>query len=235
MSTAGEGIVSRPGEGVVSGAGDSVDRSGALRTTADLDRLDFTKGGGLVTVVAQDAVTGLVLMVAHANRDALERTMNEGTLWLWSRSRGQTWRKGATSGASLAVTTLTSDCDGDAVLARVVPAGPACHTGATACFPEAPTLVALDRVIAARATTAPGSSYTALLLADPNLRLKKIGEEAAEFLLAAAHGDRTGVAEEGADLLFHLLVAVRGAGVESADLLRVLERRRSEVGRPDVP
>src|SRR5918911_5083465 len=99
----------------------------------DLESLDFTKGGGVVTVVAQDARTGAVLMVAHADREALARTIETGEMHYRSRSRGL-WRKGATSGNTQHVVSLTADCDGDAVLARVRPAGPACHTGAVSCF-----------------------------------------------------------------------------------------------------
>jgi phosphoribosyl-ATP pyrophosphohydrolase/phosphoribosyl-AMP cyclohydrolase len=193
----------------------------------DLDRLDFSKGDGLVTVVAQDAATGLVLMIAHANREALERTLDEGVLWLWSRSRRALWRKGTTSGALLRIVALSADCDGDAVLARVDPAGPACHTGREACFADAPPLAALDVTLAARALAPPESSYSAGLLADRNRRLKKIGEEAAEFVVACAGDDREAARREGADLLFHLLVAARGAGVSARELLAELESRRS--------
>ena len=102
----------------------------------DLDWLDFAKGGGLVTVVTQDAVSGAVLMVAHADRAALERTLDTGEMHYHSRTRGL-WRKGATSGNTQRVVSLSADCDGDAILARVVPLGPACHTGATTCFDRA--------------------------------------------------------------------------------------------------
>ena len=101
----------------------------------DLSSLDFTKGGGVVTVIAQDAATGVVLMLAHADREALERTLETGEMHYRSRSRGL-WRKGATSGNVQRVVSLSADCDGDAVLARVTPAGPACHTGAESCFGE---------------------------------------------------------------------------------------------------
>src|SRR3954471_1614976 len=99
----------------------------------DLDALDFAKGNGLVTVIAQDALSGVVLMVAHADREALERTIATGEMHYHSRTRGL-WHKGATSGNTQRVVSLSPDCDGDAVLARVAPAGPACHTGATSCF-----------------------------------------------------------------------------------------------------
>ena len=119
--------------------------------SAALDRLDFARGGGLIAVIAQHAHTGEVLMLAYANREALERTLAERVMWYFSRSRDELWRKGDTSGNVQNVVSLHGDCDGDAVLARVLPAGPACHTGAANCFDAAPTLTALDRVIAERA------------------------------------------------------------------------------------
>src|ERR671915_164894 len=133
-----------------------------------LDTLDFEKGNGLVTVVAQDAHTGAVLMVAHADREALERTIATGEMHYRSRTRGL-WHKGATSGNVQRVVSLTPDCDGDAVLARVVSAGPACHTGSATCFPSADAghitarvLSRLDQVIAERAATPAqdATSYT---------------------------------------------------------------------------
>src|SRR5688500_20238299 len=121
--------------------------------TLDLDALDFTKGGGVVSVVVQDATTGTVLMTAFADREALERTLATGEMHYHSRSRGL-WHKGATSGNTQRVVSLEADCDGDAVLARVVPAGPACHTGTASCFAAsaavADALSELDRIIASR-------------------------------------------------------------------------------------
>ena len=200
----------------------------------DLARLDFEKGGGLVTVVAQDARTGAVLMVAHADRSALERTIETGEMHYHSRARGL-WHKGATSGNTQRVVSLTPDCDGDAVLARVHPAGPACHTGELSCFGEtalaADALSALDRVLAQRAAahTAPGtsSSYTRRLLADRNLRLKKLGEEMAELIMACADGDPGRGAQEGMDVIYHTLVALRALDVTIDDLRSIaLERAR---------
>ncbi len=206
--------------------------SGAPRVTLDLGALDFAKGGGLVTVVAQDAATGAVLMVAHADREALERTLATGEMHYRSRTRGP-WRKGETSGHVQRVVALHADCDGDAVLARVVPAGPACHTGSTSCFgepaPGADVLGALDRLIAAReaGADAPGErpSHTRRLLSDRNLRLKKLGEEAAELVLALADADAARSAEEAADLVYHALVALWAEGVTLADVREALARR----------
>lgn len=199
-----------------------------------LPELDFSKGNGLVTVIAQDARTGVVLMVAHADREALERTVATGEMHYRSRTRGL-WHKGETSGNVQRLVSLTADCDGDAVLARVIPAGPACHGGSTTCFgaadPLRPTnevLARLDRVIADRAAQPSddgGTSYTRRLLADRNLRLKKLGEECAELVTACADGDRERAAGEGADLLYHVLVAVRALGVSLEDLCVELARR----------
>jgi phosphoribosyl-ATP pyrophosphohydrolase/phosphoribosyl-AMP cyclohydrolase len=202
----------------------------------DLDALDFVKGNGLVTVVAQDARSGAVLMVAHADRAALERTVETGEMHYRSRSRGP-WHKGATSGNTQRVVTLTADCDRDAVLARVVPGGPACHAGTISCFGDpglvSDVLAELDATIARRAAEPPDGgaqlpvpSYTRRLLGDRNLRLKKLGEEAAELAVACADGDAARAVEEGADLVYHMLVALQAVGVTLDDLRRVLGMRR---------
>ena len=193
----------------------------------DLNALDFEKGGGLVTVVAQDAASGQALMVAFATRESLERTIASGEMHYHSRSRGP-WHKGATSGNTQRVVSLNADCDGDAVLARVIPAGPACHTGAVSCFGDEPaeTLAELDATIDARAGAAEHGSYTAKLLADRNLRLKKIGEEASEFVTACADGDAGRANEEAADLLYHTLVALHAAGGSLSAVREVLRARR---------
>ena len=205
----------------------------------DLDALDFAKGGGLVTVIAQDARTGAVLMLAHADRDALERTLATGEMHYRSRSRGP-WRKGETSGNVQRVVSLSADCDGDAVLARIEPAGPACHTGDRSCFGgaalAADALSVLDSIIARRTVTAsaPGGedpSYTRRLLRDRNLRLKKIGEEAAELVVALADGNAGRAAEEGADLIFHALVGLHAAGVSLDDIRSILALRSTALRR----
>ena len=197
----------------------------------DLDELDFAKGDGLVTVVAVDAVTGALLMVAHADRDALERTIATGEMHYRSRSRGR-WHKGATSGNVQRLVSLSADCDGDAVLARVRPAGPACHTGAVTCFgAEALGLDALgtlDGTIASRAADIAGPGHTRRLLADRNLRLKKLGEEATELAIACADADPVRAASEGADLIYHVLVALRALGVTLDDVRRELDRRATD-------
>lgn len=199
--------------------------------TFDLDSLDFTKGQGTVTVVAQDARTGAVLMVAHADREALERTLATGEMHYRSRTRGL-WHKGATSGNVQRVVSLHHDCDADAVLARVAAAGPACHTGAVSCFGEAALaadeLGVLDATIASRSATEEGSapSYTRKLLSDRNLRLKKLGEEAAELVTACADADLARAREEAADVIYHAMVALRAVGGSLDDVRAVLADRR---------
>jgi len=196
--------------------------------TLNLDALDFAKGNGTVTVVTQDIVSGQVLMVAAADRDALEETVRTGEMHYRSRTRGL-WRKGATSGHVQAVVSLTADCDGDAVLALVRQRGVACHTGGASCFDDAPPsdiLSALDDVIAQRAAeTNKSTSYTRRLLDNRNLRLKKLGEECSELVVALADRDRERVAEEAADLIYHALVGLRAEGVSLADVRTVLDQR----------
>lgn len=199
--------------------------------TFDINKLDFSKSNGLVTVVAQDAVTGAVLMIAHADRAALEKTIETGEMHYTSRTRGL-WHKGATSGNTQRVVSLTADCDSDAVLARINPTGPACHTGSTSCFENtsADAISELDGIIAQRAATADSAetkSYTQRLLGDRNLRLKKIGEESAELVVALADSDTERAKEEAADLLYHVLVALRSAGISYDDVRKTLAERRS--------
>ena len=197
----------------------------------DLDTLNFTKGAGLVTVVAQDARNGTILMVAHADREALEQTIATGEMHYRSRARGL-WHKGASSGNTQRLISLSADCDGDAVLARVDPAGPACHTGDRSCFGAAAlgadALGLLDRTIADRAAEGvnAGRGYTRKLLADRNLRLKKLGEEATELAVACADGDKPRAAAEAADLIYHTLVALRALGI-SLDAVRAELESRS--------
>lgn len=205
-----------------------------INTPLDLTSLNFEKGDGLVTVVAQDADTGVVLMVAHANYEALSKTLQCGEMHYTSRTRGL-WHKGATSGNVQRVVSLTVDCDADAVLARVRPAGPACHNGTTSCFRSpalgATALSVLSNTIARRAESVSGQSpsYTHKLLADRNLRLKKLGEEATELAVACADNDAARAQNEAADLMYHALVALQALGVSLTDVQHTL------AGRVDAP
>jgi phosphoribosyl-AMP cyclohydrolase / phosphoribosyl-ATP pyrophosphohydrolase len=189
---------------------------------------------GLVPCVVQDWDTGEVLTLAYMNAEALRRTQATGELHLYSRSRQEQWHKGATSGHTQAVKALRYDCDADALLALVVPNGPACHTGERTCFHNgdfeaaAPheVLPALERTIAARAAAKPEGSYTAELLADPRGIGDKVEEEAEEVARAAREESGERVAEEAADVLYHLAVLLRSRGLGLADAERVLDGRR---------
>jgi len=193
---------------------------------------------GLIPCVVQDAATGEVLMLAWQSREALEHTLSSGKATFWSRSRNELWVKGATSGNTQEVRAARTDCDRDAVLVRVTPAGPACHTGARSCFfealgPDAPeaageTLARLEQTLAARRTDPPAGSYTAKLYGDDNLRHKKIGEEATELVMASLRGDKTEIASEAADLLYHLLVLLQARDVSLTDVAAFLREREGK-------
>jgi phosphoribosyl-ATP pyrophosphohydrolase/phosphoribosyl-AMP cyclohydrolase len=189
---------------------------------------------GLVPCVVQDWHSGEVLMLAYMNEEALKCTRATGELHLWSRSRGELWHKGATSGNTQTVKALRIDCDGDTLLALVEPAGPACHTGERTCFhrgelaPNAPheTLPGLERTLRARALERPAGSYTVTLLDDPPLIGEKVMEEAEEVSRAAREESDERVDEEAADVLYHLLVLLHSRGRALADAERVLDERR---------
>jgi phosphoribosyl-ATP pyrophosphohydrolase/phosphoribosyl-AMP cyclohydrolase len=189
---------------------------------------------GLVPCIVQDWRTGEVLTLAYMNAEALARTRATNEMHFWSRSRGELWRKGETSGNTQTLKALRYDCDGDALLALVEPTGPACHTGERTCFhrgetqPTAPyeVLPTLERTIDERANTRPGGSYTASLLADPGRIAEKVQEEAEEVARAAREETDDRVAEEAADVLYHLAVLLRGRGLRLADAERVLDGRR---------
>ena len=192
---------------------------------------------GLVPVIAQDASTGEVLMLAYANREAVEETTKTGEAHYYSRSRGKLWRKGATSGNTQRVIEVHLDCDGDALLYRVESRGPACHTGERSCFfirltgdedEKAPdlgrTLSRLAGKIAGRHHEMPEDSYTAKLLERGTGYIsQKVGEEAVEVVVAALEGER--LAEESADLLYHLLVLLEERGVGVEEVAKVLDER----------
>jgi phosphoribosyl-ATP pyrophosphohydrolase/phosphoribosyl-AMP cyclohydrolase len=193
--------------------------------------------GGLIPGIVQDARSGRVLMVAYLNEESLQLTEETGEVHFWSRSRREIWHKGATSGNTMTVSRISADCDGDALLILVTPAGPACHTGSESCFDEpgpfeAPLVPAgLWPVITWRAVDRPEGSYTAKLL-DGGVDAvgRKLIEEATEVLLAAKdHEAGTGssdrVAEEAADLVYHLLVLLAERGLSPDDVREVLESR----------
>jgi len=189
---------------------------------------------GSVPCVVQDWRTGEVLTLAYMNAEALARTRQTGEMHFFSRSRQELWHKGATSGNTQVLKAIRYDCDGDALLALVEPRGPACHTGERTCFyrgqlePAAPheALPALERTIADRDQRRPRGSYTIALLEDPQLAGAKVQEEAKEVVLAAREESGERLAEETADVLYHVLVLLRQRGLSLADAERVLDGRR---------
>jgi len=198
---------------------------------SDLDSLDWHKMDGLIPAVAQDADTLQVLMLAYVSRESLAETLRSGEAVFHSRSRGSLWRKGETSGNTLAVEAVHADCDGDAVLLLVKPAGPACHLGTTSCFSDADApglgrLARLAQTLDARAGADPEESYTArLLAAGPMRAAQKLGEEGVETALAGVAGDGESLNAEAADLLYHLLVLLKARGESLSGVLKVLEQR----------
>jgi len=209
-----------------------------------IDALDTVRWDerGLAPVIVQDADTGEVLTLAWANRAALEATLRTGEAHFWSRSRQELWRKGASSGHRQRVVEVRLDCDADALLYRVRPHGPACHTGARSCFARAwhdntwhaapadarPLPWRLDARLAERASASPESSYTARLLAAGVDRIaRKLGEECAETIVAAKNDNPEELRAEAADLLYHLLVLLRAKSLSWADVAAELARRES--------
>lgn len=191
---------------------------------------------GLVPVIVQDARTGQVLTLAYANREALEQTLQTRRSTFWSRSRGELWVKGLTSGHTQEVIEVVLDCDQDAVLYKVIPHGPACHTGAESCFhhpltppsnpPLGEVLERVYRTIQQRIETLPEGSYVAKMhQAGLDRVLKKIGEEAGEVIIAAKNTDRKELEWEASDLLFHLLFVLAEQGISPSDLARTLWSR----------
>jgi phosphoribosyl-ATP pyrophosphohydrolase/phosphoribosyl-AMP cyclohydrolase len=199
------------------------------------DELKFDEKG-LVPCVAQDFASGEVLTLAYANEESLRLTVETGELHFYSRSREEIWRKGETSGNVLRLHQLRYDCDGDAIVALVEPTGPACHTGERTCFyraiggePElAPSeaLAALERTLRGRAAERPEGSYTVKLLDDSKLIGEKVEEEAEEVVRAAREESDERVAEEAADLLYHLSVLLASRDVPQRAVMEVLNGRR---------
>lgn len=194
---------------------------------------------GLLPVVVQDVATGAVLMLAWANREAVEKTLETGQVWFWSRSRQSLWHKGETSGNTLQLVEALVDCDGDALLVRALPAGPACHRGTRTCFEPNPARLELGwlaEILRARAGADPETSYTARLLGGGIERVaQKVGEEGVETAIAAVslatRGEegseerRSALTGEAADLLYHLLVLLQASEIEPEEVGRELARR----------
>jgi phosphoribosyl-AMP cyclohydrolase / phosphoribosyl-ATP pyrophosphohydrolase len=204
---------------------------------------------GLAPCVVQDFATGEVLMLAYVSSESLEMTLETGDLYFHSRSRDELWRKGESSGSFMHLRQLRYDCDGDSLVAMVDPAGPACHTGQRSCFyrevlgsassrkdaPPAPgepfpvtyeALSSLERTLRSRAVERPDGSYTVKLLDDRELIAAKVEEEAEEVVRAAREESNERVAEEAADLLYHLSVLLVSRGVSQSAVMEVLNARR---------
>lgn len=196
-------------------------------------QIDWKKGGGLAPAIVQHADTGEVLMLGYMNAKALDETQEKGLVTFWSRSKERLWTKGETSGNTLALVSVATDCDADAILVRARPAGPTCHTGSHTCFGEAPGpdigfLGELQHIIDSRADDAPKDSYTAKLLSKGVLKCaQKVGEEGVETALAAAAEDDEALLGEAADLIFHLMVTLKARGLSLADVVGVLGQRHA--------
>lgn len=201
---------------------------------AAIERLDWDKGGGLLPTVVQDADSGAVLMVGYQDRAALRATLERRRVVFFSRSRQRLWEKGETSGHHLHLVAVAPDCDADALLIRARPAGPTCHTNAKSCFadsePAFAVLADLERTIAERAATpAPSGSYTARMLAAGVQRIaRKVGEEAVETVLAAVSGEESELADEAADLLYHLILLLHARGIRLTDVAATLASRQRD-------
>lgn len=194
------------------------------------DRRPDWARGELLPVVVTDAATGDPLMLAWANRAAVEATERSREAHFWSRSRDELWHKGETSGHVLAVDAMGVDCDADAIVYRVTPAGPACHTGSRSCFEDQPRfdLAALSRIVAGRRQADSAGSYTARLLAGgPRRPAEKVTEEAGELSAAALAGTDAEVVGEAADLFYHALVLLESRGIGLADVEAELGRRNA--------
>ncbi|MFF2287660.1 bifunctional phosphoribosyl-AMP cyclohydrolase/phosphoribosyl-ATP diphosphatase HisIE [Peribacillus butanolivorans] len=203
---------------------------------------------GLVPAIVQDAGTGEVLTLAYMNKESLQLSIEKGETVFFSRSRNELWHKGETSGNTQKITEMKYDCDQDAIVVRVVPAGPACHTGATSCFSETiyqnkeaqqavqtnvTFLTELEKLIGKRKTEMPEGSYTTYLF-DKGVDkiLKKVGEEAAEVIIAAKNRDAEELSMESADLLYHLFVLLQEQELPFQAVLDVLKARHSDKDEP---
>lgn len=199
----------------------------------NLDEIRFDERG-LIPAIVQDAATREVLTLAYMNRESLARTLETNQTWFWSRSRNELWHKGETSGNTQELVSVALDCDRDAIIVLVNPAGPACHTGAVSCFDTGaqqqslgPLLDGLYEVIQSRERERPSGSYTTYLFEEGlDKILKKVGEESAETIIAAKNDDDARLTAEAADLVYHLIVLLVARGVSLPSLAQELGRRR---------
>lgn len=205
-----------------------------IQNSRDIDSLDWQKMDGLIPAIVQDVFDGRILMQAYMNREALAESLQRGLVTFWSRSRGELWTKGETSGNTLALSAVHADCDNDCLLLTARPSGPACHRNTDTCFdstrhdvmPELAFLAGLERLIAQRETDRPLGSYTTKLFEAGIRRIaQKVGEEGVETALAAVVEDREELTNESADLLYHLLVLLRASGLSLGEVIKTLQSR----------
>jgi len=204
-----------------------------IRDSRDIQVLDWAKTNGLMPAIVQDAFDGRVLMQGWMNPEALANSLDNGLVTFWSRSRETLWIKGETSGNGLQLVAVHADCDNDCLLVLAQPQGPTCHRETDTCFdnrrpvrPQLAFIAALERVVAQRAAERPEGSYTAGLFEAGVKRIaQKVGEEGVETALAAVAGDREELANEAADLLYHLLVLLQASDLSLEDVVQTLESR----------
>ena len=202
----------------------------------DFSRLDWNKGDGLLPAVVQHWLTGEVLMLGYMNADAWAQTQRSGQVTFFSRSKQRLWTKGESSGHVLALKSARVDCDGDTLLVQAEPQGPTCHLGSSSCFgehaeviPPLGFLATLDELVAQRERERPAGSYTTRLFEGGIRRIaQKVGEEGVETALAAVAQDDEALLGEAADLVFHLMVALRARGLDMREVCRVLEARHQQ-------
>ncbi len=200
----------------------------------DGDLLMWEAMGGMIPAIVQDSASGEVRMLGYMNRDALEATVKTGFVTFYSRSRGALWRKGETSGNTLALVGIALDCDRDALLVTATPNGPTCHNGTTSCFgdtqaPGTGFIAELERALIDRAKADPATSYTARLLSEGVKRVaQKVGEEGVETALAGVAGDDAELASEAADLVYHLTLLLQARGLSWSPVIDELRRRHAD-------
>ena len=201
-----------------------------MLTEQQLSQLDWEKTDGMMPTIVQHSVSGEVLMHGYMNQEALAKTLNEGKVTFWSRTKARLWTKGETSGHFLNVVSITPDCDNDTLLVLAQPIGPTCHLGTSSCFsPAAPDwtfLWQLEQLLAARKQADPDSSYTAKLYASGTKRIaQKVGEEGVETALAATVNDRHELTNEASDLLYHLMVLLQDQNLDLSTIINNLRAR----------
>ncbi len=206
-----------------------------MRILTNTSEVDFNKTDGLVPAIIQDTSTNKVLMLGYMNEESLSKTMEEGKVTFYSRSKGRLWTKGETSGNFLLSQQILLDCDQDTILIKVNPVGPACHTGADTCFDEenVPSNVAflqqLADIIKARKSDTSGKSYTKSLFDSGIAKMaQKVGEEAVEVVIEAMRNNKELFKEEASDLLFHYLVLIEGMNLNLEDIVEVLAKRHQK-------